>query len=486
MDAVIELEARSELIGSVADFAYKWALNAGLPHEAALEFTLAVDELVTNIVLFAFPDSPKRFKLRFKRNLSIVEVIANELGEPFDPDRHVYDAQQALEHGDFEGAGLALIHALTDEFVFINKGKEGKEFRLSKQIMDLHITDLDEELEIDTSPAIGTAHTTYQVFSITPDDAEDISRLIYRTYDYTYTKEELYFPKKIERAIQQKEKLGVIVRSAEGDAVGYFAVIRITDSQVAEVAEAVVSPPHRQKGIMTRMMKNLIRISKENGLLGLYGHAVTPHKISQRVNAKYDFKSTALMLAESPAVTYKKLHETYPQPVSILVDFKLLKPIKQVNLYLPDPYQKMITSIFENLGIRCRTLKSHDIEWMHHSDIQIEIDYRDNTALLVIREIGKDFKQILGKITGSLAVKKLNAIYLDIPLDDPAIHHAMDTIQAMGYIFCGVFPLIKHDRYYLRMQKVYVNLDFSIIAIHSELGQEIKSLIKKEYHANRT
>jgi anti-sigma regulatory factor (Ser/Thr protein kinase)/RimJ/RimL family protein N-acetyltransferase len=486
MDAILTLDARSELIGSISDFAYKWGLNAGLSEADSLEFTLAVDELVSDIVLFAFPDHPGRFHIRFKRDLSMVEVVINEMGEPFDPDRHQYDPQEALLNNNFDGAGLILMHIMTDDFVFINKGKEGKEFRINKRIRDQHITEMEQIVHMEPSAPLTTAPTQYEVREVTPDDAEDVARLIYRTYEYSYTKEELYFPKKIERALRQNEKLGVIVRSDDGAAVGNFAVIRMPDSDVAEVAEAVVSPSHRQRGIMTRMMQALIDISIKHDILGLYGFAVTPHPISQRVNAKYGFKSTGLMLAESPAVIYKKLHETYPQPVSIIVDFKCLQEPRPLKLYIPQSYESLILDIYHNLGMPVEKASPKAIEWMHQSDIQIEIDYKDNTALLVTREIGKDFKQTLGKITGSLAVKKLNTIYLDLPMEDPAILHVIEDAQDIGFIFCGVFPLIKTDRHYLRLQKVLVSLDFSLIEVYSKMAQRIKAHIRKEYHARRT
>jgi GNAT superfamily N-acetyltransferase len=290
----------------------------------------------------------------------------------------------------------------------------------------------------------------------------------------------------VERAILHDEKLGVIVRTQHGEAVGYFAILRIPNSDVGEVAEAVVSPSFRQKGIMTRMMKALLDIASHHGLEGLYGHAVTPHSISQRVNAKYGFKSTALMLAESPAVTYKRLRESYPQPVSILVDFKLLKKLRSASVYLPLRYETLIAQTFQHLGIQYMEGADHNIEWIHRSDIQIEIDYKDNTARLVVREIGKDFESTLGKVTGSLAVKKLNAIYLDLSLEDPATRRVMNVVTQMGYIFCGVLPLIRNSKHYLRMQKVFVNLDFSLIEVYSSLGKQLKEHIKEEYYEHRS
>lgn len=123
---------------------------------------------------------------------------------------------------------------------------------------------------------------------------------------------------------------------------------------------------------------------------------------------------------------------------------------------------------------------------MHQSDIQIEIDYKDNTALLDLREVGKDFLPSLREILTSLEVENLNAIYLDLPLDDPAVLSVMDIIHEEGFIFSGIFPMLKTNRHFLRMQKVFASLDFSLIEIHSDMGQLIKSRIEEEYHANRS
>jgi len=64
-----------------------------------------------------------------------------------------------------------------------------------KKVSAPHITEIFEgrETELLAEPE-ETIH--YSIASVKPEDAENISRLIYRTFRYTYPKEELYYPKR--------------------------------------------------------------------------------------------------------------------------------------------------------------------------------------------------------------------------------------------------------------------------------------------------
>ena len=55
MDQQLELRNHASIIGPVTDFAYRWGLNVGLSDEKARRLALVVDELVTDVVRFAYP-----------------------------------------------------------------------------------------------------------------------------------------------------------------------------------------------------------------------------------------------------------------------------------------------------------------------------------------------------------------------------------------------------------------------------------------------
>jgi len=489
MDAQLHISTDEEVISPVCDFTYSWCTNCGLGNKEAKRLTIAVSELISDIILFAYPhDGEGSFDLTFRHTLSDIEIIVSEVGEPFDPDRHRYNPQKAREAGMFEGAGFRLIRRFCDDFLFINKGKEGKEFRLSKKI---EVHDIDELIELSRSrkpqepePASKeeTQEISYTINRISPDDAEDIAKLIYRTYEYSYSKEDLYYPKKIEKTLSSKEKLGVITRTQDGEAIGYFAVLQKKDSNIAEVGEAVVSPNFRRRGIMTGMMELLIKTAREQQLDGLFGKAVTLHPVSQRVNDKFDFVATALMLAETNNVTYKGFDEEYPQPVSVVVDFlPLLQAVKR-EVYLPKNYADILMETYHKLGIPVARGGETDPRMAEKSDAQLSINYSDSTALIVVNKYGSDFRSMLSEMLDSLQKQEdPNAIYLDLPLENSATPEQYTLIESLGFIYCGLVPMFHHESDYLRLQKICTPLDLDLVDIYSDFGKKIKSIIADEY-----
>ena len=492
MDAQFHIAIDEQFISPICEFTYNWCLNCGVNNDNATKFTIALSELITDVILFAYPkESNAHFDISFRHTLSNVEIIVSEVGEPFDPDRHRYNPDKMKEEGDFEGAGFRLIRRFCDEFVFVNKGKEGKEFHLSKEI-DVQSIDMmiersraekpvepkDDEIE---KPELQAESFSYP--RVSPYDAEDIAKLIYRTYKYTYSKEELYYPKKIEETLLGKEKLGVITRNDDGLAVGYFAVLKKSDSNIAEVGEAVVSPGYRKRGIMSKMMNRLIELAREQKLAALYGKAVTNHPVSQKVNHKYNFTTTALMLADTNNVVFGGFDSNYPQPVSVVIDFLPLFTPDKAKAYMPEKYRDILTDTFTELEIPIDSREGAKYKLANKSDINLSINYSDSTSLLVTKKFGPDFATVLSEMIKSLKEQEdLNAIFLDLPLQNAATPHQFSKIEDLGFIYSGLTPLFHEQSHYLRLQKVYTELDLDLIEVYSQFGEKIKKLIADEYN----
>lgn len=493
MDARFVISTDEQIINPVCDFTYSWGVNCGLSEGDALRFSVAVSELITDIILFAFPDdSRQNFEIEFYHTFSNVEIIISELGEPFDPDLHVYDAEKALQEGDFDGAGFLLMQTFCDAFSFINKGKEGKEFRLAKNIqihnIDALLQQAAEQREAERRPDEDQdSHIKIEEFTvdrIKATDAEDISKLFYRTYGYTYNKEDLYLPKKIEEAVLSKDKLGVIARKKDGEAIGYFSVIPKDNSRSAEVAEAVVSPRYRKNGVMSSMMEQLIKIAKSQELTMLIGEAVTIHPVSQKVNNKFGYSTTALQLASSINVKFKGFDEKYPQPVSMALDFlPIIQPTSK-EVYLPERYYEIILETYDELEIDVDPKESGSYTLADKSDIDLKINYSSSSSLIIVKRYGKDFLTVLSDMVGSLERKDPKTILLDLPLENRATPEQFSKIVSLNFIYCGLLPQIHFNADFLRLQKVYSAIDFSIIDIYSDFGNKLKLFIADEYHSN--
>ncbi len=455
----------------------------GMDQQEAARMTLALDEILTNIYLFGYREKSGQAELIFVYHASEIEIIIKEYGEPFHFRQYKYSKSAALSDGNFQGAGLELLHNLTDHFIYLNRGKDGKEYRLVKILEREHISDILARQNKRVEENEDT-ETDYLLTPVTTSDVEDIAKLIYKSYNYTYNKEEMYFPKLQETAIQQGYKFGTIVRTSEGGPVGYFAVIQNTDSRVGEIGEAVVAPEHRERGLMTKMLTELISISKERGLLGLYGFALTVHTVSQIVNKKFNFKSTAILLSNLYGASFKGFDESYPQPVSVIADFLPLYARRTTFVYLPNLYKAILKEIYSQFEASPEVNKLPEVieKPFENTDLKLNISYSGNTATIVCYQYGKTFENSVESILKSLSGLKLNAIYIDLPLEHPWIENAVTWITEKGFIFGGLMPLIHSEKDFFRMQKIQTGLDFHLIKTEPGMATKLKNIVSKEYH----
>jgi anti-sigma regulatory factor (Ser/Thr protein kinase)/RimJ/RimL family protein N-acetyltransferase len=483
MEARLHLDMHMGMIGSATDFTFKWCVNMGMDKQEAARMTLALDEILTNIYLFGYREKSGEAEVIFVYHASEIEIIVREYGEPFHFRQYKYSKSAALSEGNFQGAGLELLHNLTDHFIYLNRGKDGKEFRLVKTLQREHISDIISRRSDQTEETIDTK-TDYLVTPVTTSDAEDVAKLIYKSYNYTYNKEEMYFPKLQETALQQGYKFGTIVRTSQGGPVGYFAVIRNTDSLVGEIGEAVVAPEHRKRGLMKRMINELIDMSKERGLLGLYGFALTVHIVSQIVNQKFNFKNTAILLSNLYGASFKGFDEHYPQPVSVIADFLPLYSRRTNTVYLPGTYESILKEIYSQFEASpaINKLPENIDKPFEETELKLNISYSGNTATIVCYQYGKTFENSCASILKSLSGLKLNAVYIDLPLDHPWIDNAVNWISGQGFIFSGLMPLIHNEKDFFRMQKIQTTLDFNLIHTKPEMATKLKNIVSKEYH----
>ena len=483
MDQTLRLPNHAQIIGPTTDYAYKWALNVGLSDEKALRLALAVDELVTDVVRFAFPGEDGTFEMTFRADLSTAEVIIHERGEPFDPLRHPYDPARAVEEDNFEGAGFAVVDHCVDDFAFLNRGREGKEFRIVQHIESEHIADLHPTEQPD--PDADRENVAYTFSPVRPRDAEDIAKLIYRTYGYTYVREDLYYPERIERALKQGEKFGVVVRSNSGRAVGYFAVLQSQDSDIGEVGEAVVDVNHRRRGLMKRMLRSLIDLANERDLSGVYGEAVTVHNISQRVNHHFGMMSTALLLGLFPPQRFRSLFDERTQPITVVIDFRPLVPYESVTAYLPARYADLLRRIYAALDVDSLQVPPASSATPRDgladtTEMDARIRYNFNHVVFVVETAGQDLLEQVHQALDDLEAENMTTAYVDLPLDDPDTPAATDLLCEYDFVFAGLMPRFREERDYLRLQWPLVQLDPDGIEVYSDLAADLKSHILSE------
>ncbi|PWN07409.1 GNAT family N-acetyltransferase [Rhodohalobacter mucosus] len=487
MEAHLLLEAKLEMIGSVTDFTYKWCVNMGLDQQSAARMSLCMDEVLTDIVLYAFKGEKGYVEIWYQYSPSEIELIIQEKGEPYDPAKYTYNPEHALAENDFKGASQETVKQMADDFLFLNRGKDGKEYRIVRKFRFPHILDVvpagydfngeDEEEDAE-------AEQNFLITPVTSEDAEDIAKLIYRSYSYSYPKEDLYFPQRIETAIRNEYKYGTIVRTESGRPVGYFAVVKSTDSMIGEVTEAVVSPAYRNRGLMKKMMLNLIEMSRQRGLSGLFGMALTNHIFSQKVNSKYGFKSAALIISKTGKRIFKGMEKSHLDMVSVVLDFLPLTKQWVRPPVLPEIYAGLITEIYDQFDdpVPARSDDEPVSSRKTKTDMQLSINYESQSALITVKTYGATFEESCARMLKSTEEITLTSLYIDLPMNDTYIDTAISWLKKNGFILSGLMPFFHQEQDYLRMQKIVNDVKFDEIETFTDIAGKLKNVIQNEYN----
>ncbi|MEO1290544.1 MAG: ATP-binding protein [Chloroflexota bacterium] len=117
------LSARDEVLGttlgSLRDFVSRAGRNAGLAPRAIYNLKLAIDEIATNIVMYAYPDSTDDDLITVTSRIHAdrLEIILEDTGIPYDPRQHQPTTlDKPLETRELGGLGIYFAINSVDEF----------------------------------------------------------------------------------------------------------------------------------------------------------------------------------------------------------------------------------------------------------------------------------------------------------------------------------------------------------------------------------
>jgi hypothetical protein len=232
------------------------------------------------------------------------------------------------------------------------------------------------------------------------------------------------------------------------------------------------------------MLGALVERARTEKMEALFGEAVAVHDISQRVNHKHGFQTTALMLAAFPITRYRQLVESFPEDMSAVVEFLILEPQQPHEVYLPQKYRRILRTIYDQLGVQVEELHPARFDPAPHTRLDVDIAYHNNHAVIVVQRFGSDFDSSLVQTASSLRERGINAIYVDVPLGNPCADRGVHALERHGFLLAGLLPLYHGECDYLRMQSIGPDLDFDLIATYSPMADEIKKRIESEIRWN--
>jgi serine/threonine-protein kinase RsbW len=297
-------------------------------------------------------------------------------------------------------------------------------------------------------------------------------------YGDSYDVHWVYEEAEVARRLAAGTYVSCVAESVDGELLCHEGMsLSDPDDLVGHSGQAVTMPAARGQHVFTRTKRHLMDWARERGMAGMYSEATAAHPYSQRANIELGAHETGFLLGwipasvsndaagggkrgrQSAALFYTKLNDGHERPV-----------------YAPQRHRGIVGRTLELCELRgALTEPPADAEPAARTALQVEIDGDHNLALITVDRPGGDLETIVAAERHHLFHRAgVDAIYLDLPLEDPATALLADHLERLGVSYAGIFPNNRTDGDVLRMQSLHrVQVNADGIAVASSHGRDL-------------
>ena len=387
-----------------------------------------------------------------------------------------------FESGEDSTLRGMLHRSFADEARFINLGRGGNRVELIKNLPHADVREhLSEEEHCETVEAPAASEDVQlDVRVMRPEESAALSQSVYRSHGYSYDWDDIYYPDRI-RELQESGLMRSCVAVSAREIVGHLTVmVERPDSPVGEAGQAVVDPRFRGHRLFEKMKTFLAEESRNRGMYGLYSEATAVHPYSQRGNLHLGAKETGYLLGYIPAsVSYKEIdEERAARRGSVALMYLRVNEEPQRDIYPPARYRDVVRYVVEHNGLR-RTVHDRADTRTATAASRMSVDvHRDhNVAFLRVAEPGPDLREVVRIRLRELCLHRVDCIYVDLPLSQPATRDAGASLEELGLFFGCIIPEA-HEGDVLRLQYLNnVEIDSEDVHTASDFGRELLDLI---------
>jgi serine/threonine-protein kinase RsbW len=465
--ARLTVRARTELVVAARDFACAVAAQQGFPATALERLELLTEEACLFVVEHGFePGEDGSFDLILDRRPGKFVVAVEDKGLPVDFSKP--PEESAL--------GLSLMRGFAEEISFLNLGKGGRRIEFAASLparpVEDYLTAAERAVPAE-EPPLATDVPKLQL--MTEDDAVALARCIYRAYGYTYV-DFIYYPDRIAEMLRSGLMMSCVAKNEAGEIVGHLALLRGPEQMIAESGIAVVDPRYRGHALFKTMKLFMVEEARRRGLLGLYSEAMTLHPFTQKGNIALGAHETGFMLAYVPPDVSTRKIESAPQGerAALLLYYYRIAPEPHREVYAPPHHRAVLEDVCSRIGLDRRFVDPPAAPPLADATrLDVRVRPELGVATITVRACGDDAAQQIRHHLVDLCCRKLDTIYLDLPLGDPATARLCAACEAAGFFFSGMIPEYDHGDV-LRLQYLN-NLDIRMdgIVVVSGAGRRL-------------
>lgn len=386
-----------------------------------------------------------------------------------------------------------------DRLWWVQKGAAGSELHLrihrpheTIEVLEEVQHRLEETQEAEHTDLDGSMQTGgYRIRDYRAEDGLEIARRIYEAYGRTYANPDLYVPDRIERLNRDGRLHSIVCESPAGEIVGHYALERPDLGPTGEAGQAVIDHRHRGHGLMRPMREAVEQAGRDLGLVGVWSQPTAMHPLSQRMNIKFGSSPCALQLGRMPAgttfrggVAGASTEHAEGGRRSNFLYWHPLEAEPALSAHVPDALVDLFAALYEARGRHVEFNRGGVAEHVPPGEpVHCRFSADTRSAWISVDRIERGTTDAIRAAADAMeAAASAEAVFVDLPLDDPETPRTAERLLADGFAACGVAPrTIPRDderraEDALRLVRHTAPVDLPGVVAEGELGRRLASL----------
>ena len=311
-----------------------------------------------------------------------------------------------------------------------------------------------------------------------PDEGGVLTEAIEAAYGTTYDVRWVYDQAEVSARLADGRYVSCIAETADGELLCHMGMsLAAAGDAVAHSGQAVTLEAARGQHLFTRTKRFLMDWARGEGLAGMFSEATAAHPYSQRANIELGAHETGFLLGWIPAsVSNDAAAGTPRQRQSAALFYTKLNDGHERRVYAPERHHEIVGQTLALCELRGTLAKpAPEAELQTRSELHVEVHEDHNLALITVQVPGADLEETIAAERHHLFHRAgLDAIYVDLPLEQPATALIADDLERLGVSYAGIFPNHRTDGDVLRMQSLHrVRVKADDIAVASDHGREL-------------
>lgn len=275
-------------------------------------------------------------------------------------------------------------------------------------------------------------------------DASEGARLgdaVRAVYGETYPVLWAYDADEVARRISNGLLISAIAETAGGELLCHSGlVLADRNDAVGHAGQALTLPAARGQHIFTTVKRYLVEWVSSRGLVGMYSEATAAHPYSQRAILDLGGHETGFLLGFIPESVDNSVSAPGCGRQSAALFFLRLHPGRDRIVYAPARHRGIVQDTIDVCHFRSQLGEPPPrTELPARSQLHVETRPGDNVAVATVLQAGDDLTARVDAERSRLFEAGFDALYVDLPLDQPESAHLSESLEELRLTYSGIF-----------------------------------------------